>query len=420
MATTVNTYYDDSLTTVLGVNGLDYVLNTITHIASKSIYAVVDAQTLEAIDLELIASKSVEITSQGGDIHAAFSSGNALKIESSGDGIILRNYLDVSNVSVLDTDTSGRELRVTGTDGMSTTHVGGLSVKNNLGYAILFTNQPEGILVNDVAAFVSNVSIGGVLDVDGNARMRANLAVDGNVFGSTMNVYRDNIVPNSTTSRVGFGFRITDTHQLELVRYSEIDDGTPVSRRMAIFGNTPVSTDESNNTNYLVFNELTGLVSVGGGDGLSPAQTLSWSISERTGALYTNSGMVGIGTDAPKFTLDVNGSFGASNITASEITTTSDNRLKTIDETPMHDAATCLNAIQNLDVISYIFNGDESGRKRTGFNAQQMREVMPDAVTMKHAYGYDDCHVIDTTVVIAYLVNAVRSLSSKIDTMIPV
>ena len=98
---------------------------------------------------------------------------------------------------------------------------------------------------------------------------------------------------------------------------------------------------------------------------------------------------------------------------------TSDIRVKTDIESV--DGA--VNIISSLIPISYNFKEDFltashlKDKKRWGFSAQDLKTIIPEAVTTSPGYGYEDFHSLNTDMLVPILVAAVKELKAEIDAL---
>ena len=123
---------------------------------------------------------------------------------------------------------------------------------------------------------------------------------------------------------------------------------------------------------------------------------------------------LGVGIENPSVAIDVDGVVRAENYI-----TTSDERTKNVidyaDEKDSYDK------IKQTDVFKYNLKKDETKRERTGFIAQQLEKVMPEATitTRMKIEGeeVDDFRGIDQYAIIANLTNALKYSINKIEKM---
>jgi hypothetical protein len=96
-----------------------------------------------------------------------------------------------------------------------------------------------------------------------------------------------------------------------------------------------------------------------------------------------NNGKVGIGTATPSEALTVNG-----NVLASNVTVSSDMKLKNIFET--------ISSIDNINTIKYEWKDGRDDRVHIGYGAQEVERILPDAVYTDveglKAVNYDEVH----------------------------
>ena len=98
---------------------------------------------------------------------------------------------------------------------------------------------------------------------------------------------------------------------------------------------------------------------------------------------------------------------------------TSDIRVKTDIET----VSGAVNIISSLIPISYNFKEDFltashlKDKKRWGFSAQDLKTIIPEAVTTAPGYGYEDFHSLNTDMLVPILVAAVKELKAEIDAL---
>ena len=348
------------------------------------------------------------------------------------------------NASVIRSGASSNALWLHGDDTNKTTWISDMQVRTLNNTKIqLSTYCPNGFAINNMTEFNSNVIVDGDLhclttaEIDGNATVNGlltvnnNAIVNGDLFTTTMNLWVDN--PRADLNRVGYGFNINSRLELELVKYLRFsDDQTTLVKRVALFGNAPLTKDQKvDSIPYYKFDDLSathrtygGASNIFNGTGsnsyypffpYNPTSAGAWVVND-IGNTYT-SVWVGIGTEEPTAELDVVGAIKATSVSATSIITqnfetTSDERLKDIIQNV--DSEACLEKVSKLDVIDFKYISDTSSmsRVRSGLRAQQVREVMADAVIVRKFADLDDCHLIDTSVMLAYLVGAVKALAA--------
>ena len=66
---------------------------------------------------------------------------------------------------------------------------------------------------------------------------------------------------------------------------------------------------------------------------------------------------------------------------------------------------------------SFLSDSQLKDVKRWGFNAQEFKTVIPEAVSTTAEYGYDDFHSLNVDMLIPMLVSAVKELSAKVEAL---
>lgn len=158
-----------------------------------------------------------------------------------------------------------------------------------------------------------------------------------------------------------------------------------------------------------------------------------WNIDD-SGNLSFTTGLLGINTSTPQYQLDVNGTTRTTNlvvdsnvsalslnvsgevqavnimatetITCASYYSTSDSRLKTV--IGVSDIEDCYNKVLQTNVVSYTFNNDPQQRPKTGFLAQDLETIMPDAVFTTSNDQLSDCKYIEPNVVLGYAMGAIQ------------
>lgn len=270
-------------------------------------------------------------------------------------------------------------------------------------------------------------------------QVHGHFSIDGGVISNNLNVVRYKTDSNNTESSfcTGYGFRINDRDELELVKYAMFDteeQQSSVFKKVAIFGNGgSFRRDEATvaNNTFLPFNAND--IQMGSNvpqiprpsNKQSPCSSLwKYDSNARTLVIHDESSTfkVGVNVNDPQHDFHVKGAIGCDSMRANLIVTTdmtflSDRRLKT-DISPIADTYDCLQKINGLQLVHFKYRGDES-RVRIGVIAQQVEEVgMSEAVLTTSNAALDDCKAVDTNAVMAYLVGAVQALSSLVSKLI--
>jgi len=126
--------------------------------------------------------------------------------------------------------------------------------------------------LNNKVKITGGLTVGGAvfnnstLNVSGNLMADSNFRCRKSIFGSNLNVYRERGVNGVDT--VGYGFTMNTSNQLELIKTTVFLNSNVVSKKVAVFGYTDITSGDTDDAGYLVFDELKGLgVSGGSGSG---------------------------------------------------------------------------------------------------------------------------------------------------------
>ena len=141
---------------------------------------------------------------------------------------------------------------------------------------------------------------------DCNVHFQSSIITQGSIFGNNLNVWNDtsDAAVNPTDAvQIGYGFRVNDSNQLELIKHVKFNDveGKVVNQRVAIFGSASNKYTACNDVNYLVFDELDG-ISVN-----SNGSITSVTNSPLDNYIFMNDSNVGIGNQFAEYKLDVTG-----------------------------------------------------------------------------------------------------------------
>jgi hypothetical protein len=252
------------------------------------------------------------------------------------------------------------------------------------------------------------------------------------MYGNNMNIWIDKTATDDKdTNQIGYGFKINpDTEQLELYKYKRFSAmsngvlnkrGKSLYKKVAQFGYGVTSYEKStdifgidtfetldalatNKANYLAASNQDG---AGGSN-----EQIYWNPNSN-GDIFYRGGFVGINNENPLYDLDVTGTIMASDtIVSNNFATASDSRIKT--DLLRLDNAVCLDKIKTLAPHSFTMTTD--GSLKTGFIAQEVAQVLPEAIEIKENsfLNIPDFHYLDYNVVIGYLVGAVQEIDRKL------
>ncbi len=255
------------------------------------------------------------------------------------------------------------------------------------------------------------------------------LVLRGNLYSCNMHVVKDvpsGINQQDALNRIGFGLQINSNNQLEIIREARYtDEASPggskcVRRKVAVFGNANLTSDDTNNIEYSELDLLEGvsvsnvvgsLSNYGSGSRLWPYTS--------NGNIHFSQGYVGINTDNPLTELHVDGTittngFSASNVSVTgtiscpDVVTTSDSRSKTNINNLAPE--TCMDNIMKMKSVSY--KPIATDITKFGFLAQDIQNILPEIVRVapNEALDIPDCKYLDMTSIIPLLVGGMQHL----------
>ena len=421
---------------------LDDVYTVMTDIITKQIMAVPDADNSNApVNLYLSASSSLVLQSKN-DLKVDLAPTSAFNIyEASGaynDTISETQIFSLSaNSNVTSLSFGSNSLALIPGDTNKTTNVGSLIVNESLSSQLVDTSKYDIKLMKDLTV-LGNLNTTGTfyssylnsvnLVVENNINT-TNQVSRGSSFGNNMNIWiNKGTASDQETNRIGYGFHInSNTEQLELFkykRYSFVDSNGEIQnqgktqyRKVAQFGFGVTTYDKDTDlfdTN--VFDTLDAIasssnLSVDNSGSAGTAGSTYWVLNSNANIYYY--GNIGINQQQPQYALDINGSINASDtIISNNYATASDIRIKT-DITHLNNAV-CLDTIKKLNPCSY--NHEILKARKTGFIAQELKEIIPESVEVKlnTSLDMDDFHYVDYNSLISYLVGAVKELDRKV------
>lgn len=208
------------------------ILNVIPNIVTQNVTATRD-ETGTPKDLVLGASSNVEIQFMNQlQLTQVYDQNSFDKFASI--------YLDTSNVTHI--KPAIRELQINDLF---------LQTEDDKIYISSYGQKSQGVFFKDASTFEQN------------ALFMQNITALGHVTGQTMNVWYSsngtNGFSNPEVQDIGFGFQISDNHQLELMRVVKFNDSTKATHRVAVFGSTKAIKGTGDGSSYLVFDELNGI-----------------------------------------------------------------------------------------------------------------------------------------------------------------
>jgi hypothetical protein len=330
------------------------------------------------------------------------------------------------------------KLKLSGTDG--TVIIGSMQLHEDSGYQCMYTDMSNGFRIESPlrvssSCVVQNTQIiGQHLTVGYDVDIGRDMFVRGNMFGKILNLWKDkeNVSRSNDTDQVGYAFRISDSDQLEIVRYLRFNDSnattpaTTVTQRVAVFGNGNVdpsmrSDASSFNSDVLsghVYNSNTSNLSagsIGGSNNGVPISISSEWTANYDGSIFFTGGRVGIGMSMPEYVLHVSGTGRFDTVSADVTTTTdqytiSDERLK--DVIANVEPSDSLYKVNNVMVHQYIFKDDPEHTVKIGFIAQEIKSFMQEAVYEAPNKGLEDCNHIETNVILSHAIGAIKQLTT--------
>lgn len=412
-------------------------VDTYSVIASKFIAAFTD-ESGSNNDLRLAASSNVMIDAVDSVSMFVYETNGKIKYFTSSndvnsvrtDSLMMQSFssnIDIngtsSNVFVMESGNAGTEtaaILIKGTDSFQSVYLNEMRVMSGTTQQHFDTTHSNFRFEKPVALNILNVT----QELKANRGVFDNDVFIGNsLYSCNLNLWKDiSTTVDQDINKIGYGFQINEKNQLELIKYSRFNDGVDsksISKKIATFGNNELKFDDLDDSNYLMFDSMG--ITQSSNNNLSALGTSLWQANADSTIYYMNN-FVGINTTTPTCHLDVAGTIAAQalNVSVMNVETIvtestqiiSDERVKeNIVDLSLEE---CLSNIMNLQVFNYnyIKNKDDT---TSGFIAQQVATSIPYAVKVKELYGYEDFKVIDTNVILANLVGAVKKLAEKIN-----
>lgn len=161
------------------------------------------------------------------------------------------------------------------------------------------TNSTGGFAFDNPVSFSSNVNFS------------QNIITQGSIFGCNLNVWTTKTAELATDPyQIGYGFRVNSSNELELIKTATFGPngvtGPPISKRIAVFGgHYNIKSTDTEDTSYLVFNNLNGLSVNNNGQ---MVQTTSSAATTLANMFTINGNSLGLGLQpSTTYKLDVNG-----------------------------------------------------------------------------------------------------------------
>ena len=163
----------------------------------------------------------------------------------------------------------------------------------------------NGFIFAPPTRFMSN------LDVTDSIVSHNNIACSGNIFSSTLNLYKDRICTSGdSNTQIAYAFYINKYDQLELIRFNKYTtDGhvspNPMLQRIATFGKNNM-TKTADPYDYTALNEFNSIPGQQNGQ-VTNISMVSWTNTPNGSDIFYNTGSVGIGIMQPIEKLDIQG-----------------------------------------------------------------------------------------------------------------
>lgn len=281
-------------------------ISQIDLIATTEVAAFHDANS-NAVNLTVGASSNVNVEAFHG-VNVTFSSNSSLKMYNyEFDDQNNRTDVEILKIQKLIDQTviSSKDLQLSlaGGDAYSTTSVSRTIFEGSNNAQVLSTTEDSFQLHNPV--YISSNLV-----VENSIVGYNNLAISGNIFTSTLNMYKNKTatINNEYQSQVAYAFYINSYDQLELIKFDKYGTSNVNTkiRQVGVFGPkvAPYYADAA--SNYQVLEQFNGLVNSPSGQ-TAGSSTILWFASANSNDIYYNIGNVGIGTIAPQTPLHVSG-----------------------------------------------------------------------------------------------------------------
>ena len=277
-------------------------MNTIGSAAALNINAYKDSSNVTH-NLTLGASSNVNIEALEG-VNVYFDESNALTVFNTSVSNNVRQDREILNISSDQLSTyltaSNLKLVVSGQDSLQTTSISQTTFSTSNLAQLVDTPLGNGFI------FATPMQLKANLDVADDVVSHNNIACSGNIFSSTLNLYKN--VTEGSNTQVAYAFYINEYDQLDLVRYNKYDNENTISssmKRIATFGKVENSNQTGDLNNYVAIDQFNGIVGQSNGVTTNFTSVL-WGNSPNGSNIFYNNGYVGIGTMTPSEILHIN------------------------------------------------------------------------------------------------------------------
>ncbi|PNH12554.1 Long tail fiber protein p37 [Tetrabaena socialis] len=234
----------------------------IPNIVSTSLSAYLDAQgSPQSLTLGATSNLNVESAM---DVNVYMGTSNAYTLYTSSFDNATRSDVEVLTMSTANGTTliaAPSNIQIQ-SEVNGTIAVGSLQVTENATTQVLSTTKNSFMFTEPV-------------QVQGDVIVSNNILASGSIYGQNMNLWLDR--ENKSYSRIGYALTINSNDNLEVVKYAKFSSNVSVIKKIAQFGTGEITSADSSDSSYLVFNAL-GNVSVASSNGtLSPVMGTSSS-----------------------------------------------------------------------------------------------------------------------------------------------
>lgn len=221
----------------------DGAVAVIDNLAIRNIVATLDDQS-QPQSLFLGASKDVTIKAQE-DLTLQLGLSNMLTVK------------DFANVDSLTVTTTATTTTLSGVEKDLILQASNVTIDSTVfhsesNYQVLSTAQSAGFQIDN------NVVVKGSQVISSGLVVGTNVICNSNMFAQGYNMFRhrDKDASTNSASLMGYAFNINDDDQLELLKYTRFGNNMDVTKKVAVFGQSMLTSNQANDTNYLAFDEM--------------------------------------------------------------------------------------------------------------------------------------------------------------------